>query len=233
MLEILLAVLAGILTIAAPCIILPLPILLGASVGRTDKTRPLFIVLGFVISFTGLALFINWLVQGLGLSANVLRNSAAVLLAIFALFMIWPWPFEWLMFRLSGLLNLAGRAGGRAGQGKAGGLLIGLVIGLVWAPCAGPVLGSILTLIAQQKDLLRAGLLIAAYSIGAGLPMLLIAYGGQALTTKVKLVAKYSQQVQKFFGLIILFTAWAIYFQYDTWLQAKLLEILPVFNSKL
>ncbi len=233
MLEIFLALAAGVLTIAAPCIILPLPILLGASVGRTDKQRPLFIVLGFITSFAGLAFLINILVQSLGLSPSALRNGAAILLGLFAWFMIWPGLFEKIATNFSGVFNAAGKIGGQASSGKIGGLVIGLIIGLVWAPCAGPVLASILTLIARQEDLLRGALLIGAYSIGAGLPMLLIAYGGQALTTKIKTVAKYSHYIQKFFGVVMLLMAVAIYWQYDVWLQVRLLEILPVFNPKI
>lgn len=230
MVEILLAVLAGILTIAAPCILLPLPIILGTSVGQTSKTRPIFITLGFVITFAVLGLSLNFVIQNLGLHPNALRNGAAVILAIFAVFMIWPTPFEKLTLHLSGLINKASQTGQNASKGNLGGFIIGVVIGIVWAPCAGPILGSILTLIAQQQDFARAGVLLGAYSVGAGLPMLAIAYGGQAVTTKIRRIAPYSQKLQQIFGVIILALAVAIFFQYDTQLQAKLLEIIPALN---
>jgi thiol-disulfide isomerase/thioredoxin len=57
--------------------------------------------------------------------------------------------------------------------------------------------------------------------------MLLIAYGGQALTTKVKIIAQYSHRLQQIFGLLLLLLAGAIYFQYDTVIQAKLVEKFP------
>ncbi len=56
MLNLVLALLAGIVTIAAPCTLPMLPILLGASVGQTGKVRPAMIALGFVISFSAAAL---------------------------------------------------------------------------------------------------------------------------------------------------------------------------------
>ena len=232
MLQILLALLAGILTIAAPCILLPLPILFGASVGQQSKTRPLFITLGFVVTFAVLGLSLNFLIQHLGLSPNALRNGAAAVLAIFGLFMIWPTPFEKLTARMSGLVTKAGQTGQSAGSGNFGGFVIGIIIGVVWAPCAGPILGSILTLIAQQKSLVQASILLIAYAVGAGIPMLAIAYGGQALTTKVRGIAKYSARLQQVFGVIIILLALAIYFQYDTLIQAKLLEFLPAINPK-
>jgi cytochrome c-type biogenesis protein len=54
-----LALFAGILTIAAPCTLPVLPILLGASIGRRAGTRPAFIAAGFVASFAFVALALN------------------------------------------------------------------------------------------------------------------------------------------------------------------------------
>jgi cytochrome c biogenesis protein CcdA/thiol-disulfide isomerase/thioredoxin len=224
MIEIFLAFIAGILTIAAPCILLPLPILLGASVGQQGRARPLFITLGFVVTFATLALSLNILVQNIGLNPQTLRNGAAVLLLAFGGFMIVPSVFERITIRFSGLLNKAGEASTKVGPSNLGGLLLGVLIGIIWAPCAGPILGSILTLISQQKDIARAGILLLAYAIGAGIPMLVIAYGGQALTTKIKSIAKYAKSLQRLFGVIIILLAIAVYFQYDMFLQAKILD---------
>jgi cytochrome c biogenesis protein CcdA/thiol-disulfide isomerase/thioredoxin len=215
------------LTIAAPCILLPLPIILGGSVNQKSKTRPIFITLGFVMSFASLALLINFLVQKIGLDPNTLRTVAVVMLLLFAGFMIWPTPFERLMSHLSGLINKAGQTGQAVGSGNLGGFILGVIVGIIWAPCAGPILGSILTLVALQQDLGQASLLLIAYAVGAGIPMLAIAYGGQVLTTKVKSIAKYSHRLQQIFGVILVLLAFAIYFQYDTVIQAKLVERFP------
>jgi len=225
--ELLLALTAGILTIAAPCIILPLPILLGASVGRSSKARPFFITLGFVVTFAVLGISLNLLVQHFSFNPGLLRDGAAVLLALFGIFMIWPTPWERLSAHASGLIGWAGRRGQNAGSGNLGGFFLGLLIGIVWAPCAGPVLGTILTLVAQNSDLGRAASLLTAYAIGAGLPMLAVAYGGQALTTRIKGLAKHSVRLQQVFGIIIILVAAAVYFQYDTYLEAKLLTFWP------
>ncbi|WP_368734835.1 cytochrome c biogenesis CcdA family protein, partial [Klebsiella pneumoniae] len=70
----------------------------------------------------------------------------------------------------------------------------------VWTPCAGPVLGSILTLVATSRNLGWAGTLLVAYAIGAAIPMLAIAYGGQAATTRVRSLARISPRLQQGFG---------------------------------
>lgn len=224
MLQILFAVLAGILTIGAPCILPLLPILLGASVGQQSKTRPLFIALGFVVTFALTGLLLSYLVTNLNIAPDVLRNIAIVALGIFGLFMIWPTPFEKLTIYLSGFINKANQTATKAGTGNFGGFVLGVMLGVIWTPCAGPVLGSILTLIATSTEVGRASILLVAYAIGAGIPMLIIAYGGQLVTTRVRSFAQYATRMQQVFGVLIIGLAVAMYFQYDLVLQAKILE---------
>jgi cytochrome c biogenesis protein CcdA len=54
-----LAALAGVVTIAAPCTLPVLPILLGASIGQTSRLRPAFIAAGFVVAFSVVALALS------------------------------------------------------------------------------------------------------------------------------------------------------------------------------
>jgi len=224
MIEILFALLAGVLTIGAPCILPLLPILLGSSVGSTSKTRPVFIALGFVVMFTIVALGLSYLTTALHLSPNLLRNIATVALALFGIFMIWPTPFEKLTAHLSKFISKASSISSEAGTDNFGGFLLGLMLGIIWTPCAGPVLGSILTLIATRTDTVQAGILLFAYAVGAGIPMLVIAYGGQLVTTKVRAIAPYTTRIQQIFGIVILLLAVAIYLQIDTKLQAAILQ---------
>lgn len=228
MLQILLAILAGILTVGAPCILPILPILLGSTVGQTGKTRVLAIVSGFILTFAVVGVSLSLLINQLGLAPDTLRNVAVVMLAIFGTFLIWPTPFEHLTRRFGGLFNRMGAIGNRYGNsGNWGGFVLGVVLGIIWTPCAGPVLGSILTLVATSTDLARAGILLFAYAVGAGIPMLIIGYGSQYVTARVAKIARYSKILQQFFGILIVLLAVAMFFQYDLVLQAKLLEFFP------
>ena len=103
MFNLVLALLAGVVTVAAPCTLPMLPILLGASVGQTGRARPAMIALGFVMSFSMVALALSAITRVFDFDPNVLRTGAAVLLAGFGLLMIWPAPFEWLSVRIGGL----------------------------------------------------------------------------------------------------------------------------------
>lgn len=228
MIQILFALLAGILTVAAPCILPMLPILLGASVGQQSNKRPLLIVVGFVISFSAAALLLSALISRLNLSPNLLRNIAVIFLGIFGLLMVWPKPFELLTMRMSGGINTANQMAN--GRGNLSGLILGLVLGIIWTPCAGPILGSILTLVATQGSTAKSAALMIAYSFGAGIPMLIIAYGSQWITTKVHWLAQYSTRLQQIFGVLILLLAVAMYFQYDTLVTNKLTGYFPQSN---
>ncbi|MEP6790285.1 MAG: cytochrome c biogenesis CcdA family protein [Ramlibacter sp.] len=212
----LLAVLAGVLTVAAPCVLPMLPVVLGASVGQNDRTRPVFIAAGFSLAFCAVALAFSSFTHVLGLSQDTLRDAAALMLLLFGALMIWRAPFDWLAVRMNGLLNRVNAVGDRAGSGKLGGLVLGLTLGALWTPCAGPVLASILTLVATAPDLTQAGVLLACYSLGAALPMMAIAYGGQFVSTRVRQLAGKVHRVQQVFGVVVMLTAVAMFFNYDT-----------------
>jgi cytochrome c biogenesis protein CcdA len=230
MFNLVLALLAGVVTIAAPCTLPMLPILLGASVGQTGKLRPALIALGFVISFSAAALLLSAITRIFDFDPNVLRSAAAILLLGFGLLMIWPAPFEWLSIRINGIAgNAAGNAASRPGnmEGNIGGFVLGTTLGLVWTPCAGPVLGSILTVVATSKDAAWASTLLVVYAIGAAIPMLAIAYGGQAVTSRVRSIARISPKLQQGFGVVVIAFAVASYFQYDTLIVAWLTAFYP------
>jgi cytochrome c biogenesis protein CcdA len=224
MFNLFLALMAGVVTVAAPCTLPMLPILLGASVGQTGKLRPALIALGFVMSFSLVALALSAITRVFDFDPNVLRNGAAILLLGFGLLMIWPAPFEWLSVRLGGLSDGSSAA---SHQGNIAGFVLGTTLGLVWTPCAGPVLGSILTIVATSKDTTWASVLLVVYAVGAALPMLAIAYGGQAVTTRIRSIARISPKLQQGFGVVVIAFAVASYFQYDTLIVAWLTGFYP------
>ncbi|WP_298378814.1 cytochrome c biogenesis CcdA family protein [uncultured Bradyrhizobium sp.] len=222
MLSLALALLAGVATVAAPCTLPMLPILLGVSIGQTGKARPAMIALGFVMSFSAVALLLSAITRAFDFDPNLLRTGAAILLAGFGLLMIWPAPFEWLSIRLTGSVGQAAPS-----PSLFGGFVLGSTLGLVWTPCAGPVLGSILTIVATSKDTAWASLQLVTYAIGAAIPMLAIAYGGQAVTTRVRSMARIAPRLQQGFGVVIIAFAALSYLQYDTLIVAWLTQFYP------
>ncbi|ROZ64519.1 cytochrome c biogenesis CcdA family protein [Ramlibacter sp. WS9] len=233
MIDPLLAVVAGLLTVAAPCVLPMLPVVLGASVGQTSRARPAFIAAGFALAFASVALLFSVFTSVLGLSQETLRQAAIAMLLAFGLLMLWPQPFYWLTARMNGMLNRVNAVGGKAGSGNLGGLVLGLSLGALWTPCAGPVLGSILTLIATSPDIGKAALLLACYSVGAAIPMLAIAYGGQYATTRVRQLTRHTQRMQQAFGVVIVVVAVAMQLQWDSVATVWLSGFYPGFATGL
>jgi cytochrome c-type biogenesis protein len=227
MVTLLFALLAGIVTVAAPCTLPVLPALFGASIGQTSKARPVFIALGFVASFTIVAAGFSAITQIFGIDPDRLRTIAIGLLLIFGLLMLWPRPFEWLAARAGDLLNRVPRISIQAQSGNVGGFILGTTLGLVWTPCAGPVLASILTVIATAPHIEWQALLLIVYAVGAAVPMLAIAYGGQFVTTRVRSIARISHRLQQGFGAVIIVFAAATYLQYDTLITAWFSQFYP------
>jgi cytochrome c-type biogenesis protein len=227
MVTVLFALLAGILTIATPCTLPVLPIILGASVGQTSRTRPVFIAFGFVTSFATTAIALGAITQILGIEQDSLHRIAVALLVFFGLLMVWPRSFEWLSAYVGIFADRSGGIMDRSNCGNAGGFILGTTLGLVWTPCAGPVLGSILTVIATSSQIKWEALLLVVYAIGAAVPMLAIAYGGQLVTAHVRSIARISHRLQQSFGVLVILFAVAMLFEYDTLVTAWLSEFYP------
>ena len=231
MLPLLFALAAGIVTIAAPCTLPVLPILLGASFGGHGRWRPLFMALGFIATFAAITLAFHFVATIAGLEPDQLRNLAIGLLVVFGVLLLWPSFYERLSPHIAAvtgrLLSQSGGQPGRATEGAIGGFLLGTTLGVVWTPCAGPVLGSILTLLSTQTNVTWAAVLLVAYGVGAAIPMMAIGYGGQYAARHVRSIAPYTHRLQQAFGVLVVGFAAAMYFQYDTILTAWLTSYAP------
>lgn len=225
MLQWTLAALAGVATVASPCVLPVLPMLLGASVGRTERLRPFYIVSGFVLAFVAVAWLFGAAAQAFGVSHAAVRTAAAALLVAAGVLMLWPAAADRLMLRLSPVAGLGERWASRGGGGAAGALLLGASLGAVWTPCAGPVLASILALVAQAGSPAETAPLLAAYALGAGFPMLLIAYGGQSVSTRWRGLAKHAAAVRRVFGALVIVAGIAMLGRWDAQATAWLTSL--------
>jgi cytochrome c biogenesis protein CcdA len=222
-----LALLAGLATVASPCVLPVLPFLLGATVDKVNganRRRPLLIVAGFVLSFSAFALALGAVSSAAQLAQETLRNVAIVLLGVSGLLRIWPRPWDFLVERVR---PLWARLRGDAVPKPSGAFVLGLSLGAVWTPCAGPVLASILALVVQAHDPSRAVRLVGLYALGAALPMLALIHGGQAIVQRVRGVARHAVALQRAFGVLVLASAAAIWFQVDTQIAAHIPSIFP------
>src|SRR6266498_356052 len=179
---------AGFITAVSPCVLPVLPIVFagGATGGRR---KPFAIIAGLILSFSAFTLFGVWALRQLGLPQDFLRDVAIGLLFLVAATLLFP-RLEEIVQRP--LLRLTRRPSGDLG----GGLLLGASLGLVFVPCAGPVLAAITVLAATQHVSGRAVVLTAAYSLGAAVPMLLVALGGRS-GAGMKALRPHAQTVRR------------------------------------
>jgi cytochrome c biogenesis protein CcdA/thiol-disulfide isomerase/thioredoxin len=228
------ALAAGMATAASPCILPMLPLLLGASAARpgAPRHRPLSIIAGFVLSFAATVLLFGATTQVLGVSQAALRNAGIAVMLLSGLLLMWPSMLDRAMAPFGRLADLAQRLGNRAGAGYVGGLLIGGTLGLLWTPCAGPVLASALALVATAQQQERAFALLLAYALGAGLPMLAIAYGGQAASVGTRRLTAYAGTLRRVFGGLVVVTAAAMLWQADVSAVAWLSRTLSLSGAK-
>lgn len=228
----LLSILAGMLTVASPCILPVLPPLLGASVATPFRHRPFWIVLGLGSAFTLFGTIFAFFGSFLGLSNSFLRQAALVVLFFFSLSLIWPRLWEGIGTRISFFAQrITGTNRLPAKQGRLNAFLIGGSLGLIWAPCAGPILGIIITLATVQKSLLQTLILMGGYSLGAALPMLLIGYGSQTISLQIQRFRAWGPISHKLFGVLTLATVIGLYFNLDTLLLSHLPGQLFITNQ--
>ena len=198
-----LAFLEGIALIVSPCILPVLPLVLATSVDG-GRRRPYGIIIGFVIAFTLFAILARKLVALLGIDLDVIKDASLVLLALFGLVLISTWLSNRFSALTQGLANFGNRVAGTGNGGLGSGIVIGALIGLVWTPCAGPILAAVLVQVIRQGSDLAGDLVIFAFGLGAGIPMLAIALLGRKAMGKLGFFTKHAEAVRRAFGVLIL-----------------------------
>jgi cytochrome c biogenesis protein CcdA len=169
-----LALLAGALSILSPCVLPLVPIVLG-SAASTHRLGPIALAIGLALSFTALGLFVATIGFSIGLDADFFRAAGAALLAMLGIVLLLPQLQERLAVAGGPLGNwVESRLGGFGTESLGGQFALGVLLGAVWAPCVGPTLGAASLLAAQGKDLGQVALTMAAFGLGAGLPLLLL-----------------------------------------------------------
>ncbi|MDQ7810480.1 cytochrome c biogenesis CcdA family protein [Amycolatopsis sp. A133] len=208
------ALLAGALSFASPCVVPLVPgylAYLAALVGAdapavsADEERKqgrwavvgaaLLFVLGFTVVFVATMGTLVWLTATLTLNQDLLQRIGGVL-TIGMAFVFLGW--------IPGLQREV-RSHHVPRGGVWGAPLLGAIFGLGWTPCIGPTLSAVTTLASATGGAEARGyLLIAVYCLGLGLPFLLIALGARWAVRATDWVRRHGRQVQIFGGVLLL-----------------------------
>jgi cytochrome c-type biogenesis protein len=192
--ELALAFGAGLASVASPCV-LPVVPLLVTGTADDHRARPALVVAGLAASFVLMGVLTSLFGAAIGPALPALERVVALLVIAFGLLLL----LDVNLFKGLSWLQRIGPAAG----GPWSGLVLGLSLGLVWIPCVGPMLSSVLAMVAAQGTLPAGVGLLLVYSLGFAVPMLAVGYGSQALRQKVRLVAAHPVAVRWGSGLLL------------------------------
>ena len=85
-----------------------------------------------------------------------------------------------------------------------GSALMGIFFAAGWSPCIGATLGAILTMGLSQQTVGQAMWLASGYSLGLGIPFLVMAIGLERATGWIKRMRKYRRAIQILSGIFII-----------------------------
>jgi cytochrome c-type biogenesis protein len=173
---------AGALSFLSPCVMPLVPAYLtyitGLSADEVGEARAsevlpsaLAFVVGLSIVLSLFGLGVTALGQALADFQSILTRVGGVVVIVLGLHTAGLLRIP-LLYRQSRVDFLRFR-----GRGVAGALLMGAAFGIGWTPCVGAILGGILALASQSETLGRGTLLLFAYSLGLGVPFILVALG--------------------------------------------------------
>ena len=165
----LVALIAGLISFASPCVIPLVPGYLayvGGVAGSRRKvlTGATLFVLGFSILFISYGALFGELGSRIISNGENLARLLGALTILFGLIFLFPDKF-YRSYKIpfmakSGLLSAP---------------LLGFMFGLGWTPCIGPTLAAVQTISIIEASALRGAILSFAYCIGLGLPFILFA----------------------------------------------------------
>lgn len=201
------AILAGLVSFASPCVVPLLPGYLsfatglGAAQVTAERLAPgarmrmLAGSLLFVGGFTAVFLTTGVLVGAAG--EVLLRYQRPISIVVGMVTIVLGLVF-------AGVLRFGQRTV-RLGIAPRAGLvtapLLGIVFGLGWTPCIGPALAVVLSLALTEGSAVRGGILAVFYSLGLGLPFVLAAVAFTHVAGRLGWVRRHARGLQVASGL--------------------------------
>ena len=231
---ILLAFVAGVLSILSPCVLPLIPIVLGTAVSE-HRFGPAALGAGVAISYTAIGLFVATIGFAAGIDNDVFQKAAAVLLVLLGIVLLAPA----LQMRVAMAASPVGafaqeRFGGFSSKGLIGQFGVGLLLGAVWSPCTGPTMGVAATMAASAQHLWLVALTMLAFGTGAGLP--LMALGVLSRETMLRIrgnLLSVGKGLKQAMGALLLALGTLMLFGLDKVVETKLVEASPAWLSAL
>jgi cytochrome c-type biogenesis protein len=222
---------AGVLTVAAPCILPLLPVIIGGTIAQdTGKQtaaiqwqRPLVIALSLAASVVVFTLLLKATTTFLGVPQMVWNTISGVIVLLFGLNLLFPIWWERLMVVTK--LNLGTNSLLSASYRQKGinrDILMGAALGPVFSSCS-PTYALIVAVILPASFATGLAYLIA-YAIGLASILLLIGIAGQSLVAKLGWLSNPKNSLHKVIGVLFILVGIAVIFGWDRDFQSYVLE---------
>ncbi len=190
--------LVGAVTAVSPCVLPVLPVVFAS--GATGGTRrSVAIVAGLCATFGLATLFGALALSALGLPQDTLMIAGEVLLVLLGVALLVE-PLGALLERPFSRLA----PNQVVGASTRSGLLLGLGLGLVFVPCAGPILATIVVAASRHRFSASSVALTAAYTLGVGVPLLVLALASQRLSHRWAAIRRHARTVRRVAGALVL-----------------------------
>ena len=199
-----LAFAAGVISFASPCVFPLVPGYLSFVAGGEvrEERQPvvpiLLFIAGFAAVFSALGAFTGAMTRLLRSTAGI-RISGAIIIAFGVLMLLYALRLgsPSLFLERRPLLE-------RVKPGRAWAFPLGVAFGAGWTPCIGPVLAGVLAIAGSQGGSLRGALLLFVYSMGLGLPFLLVGVGIRKLMGALAFVRRNYQWIAGVSGVVMI-----------------------------
>ena len=233
MIELFIALGAGLISFLSPCVLPLIPgyisFISGQSLNELIESKKVNIVplLLFSLGFSFVFILFGAAASALGKillqNSNYLRIVAGTIIVIFSL-------------QLLGIINISFLNYEKKYYTKKSTkplfvFVVGMAFGFGWTPCIGPILGSILALASTEENISKGILLLSFYSLGLAIPFILSGFLIQKFLLFSKNFKKNINIVLKFGGIILLITGILILTNQLQVLGYYILNIFPFLQS--
>jgi len=196
------ALTGGLLSFFSPCIFPVLPGYIGFLMGDTKSHWSRFFkALGFVsglgvifITLGALSGFIGSALSRFQFWISTIGGAFIIVLALSYL--------EWI--KLPKFVLFKQNTTNKKATGFWSAMMLGIIISFAWVPCVSPVLGSILVIAANSANILKGIGLLSVYTIGMGIPLLLLAMFVGVIYKYMPKLLEYESLLKKIGGILLL-----------------------------
>jgi cytochrome c-type biogenesis protein len=201
---------AGLLSFLSPCVLPLVPVYIAILTGsdileaKTDRRQArvflhsLTFVAGFTAVFVSLGAGAGLTGLAIGVDLLTLRRVAGILLLVFGALLLAAQRFPQLNFEKHLTLSQSRTTG------YLRSFLTGVVFSMVAMSCATYILGGILMLALTSETAWRGASLLAVYSLGLGVPFLIIGVAFDSIAPLLKRIRRYSTVINIVSGALLI-----------------------------